>query len=168
MGSFCGMELNGSDFDRIRREHLRGVRSHDFALLWLNAEQRYDDLRGQGREDGYLDGVVSTCRWIANAGVNYDVPIEGRRGGMAPAPITYKPDLAYEELIEREAVEAERLNDRGWDPPGRQGYVAGVYATFAWTWRRSRRRSSARSARPGSARSVASSGSRRTRGHFPG
>lgn len=133
------MELKGSDFDAIRREHLRGVKRHDFALLWLTAEQRADALRARRQEDGYLDGVVATCRWIANAGVRFDEPINGRLGEMAPSPIGYRYHSAIEELIEAEALEAERLRMRGWDPPGRTGYVAGVWATFAWTWRRSHR-----------------------------
>lgn len=133
------MELTGSDFDRIRREHLRGVRRHDFALLWLAAEQRADALKAQRREDSYLTGVVSTCRWIANAGVTFAVPIDGRHGESARSPISCRRNSAIEELIESEASEAERLSARGWDPPGMDGYVAGVAATFAWTWRRSHR-----------------------------
>lgn len=133
------MELKGSDFDLIRREHLRGVRRHDFALLWLTAEQRYDQLKARRQEDNYLDGVVSTCRWIARAGVRFDEPINGRYGESARSPIGYRNVSSIEELIEREAAEAERLHARGWDPPGRAGYVAGVTATFAWTWRRSHR-----------------------------
>ncbi|TCC35088.1 hypothetical protein [Kribbella sindirgiensis] len=133
------MELTGSDFDRIRREHLRGVRRHDFALLWLAAEQRADALKARRREDSYLAGVVSTCRWIANAGVTFDEPIDGRHGESARSPIGCRSSSAIEELIESEASEAERLSARGWDPPGMPGYVAGVTATFAWTWRRSHR-----------------------------
>ncbi|MFC6156126.1 hypothetical protein [Kribbella jiaozuonensis] len=131
------MELTGSDFDEIRREHLRGVRRHDFALVWLAAEERADALAAQGREDGYLAGVVSACRWIANAGVRYAQPINGRRGELARSPISRKRELAIEESIEAEALEAERLHAlrrESIDPPG---YVAGVHATFGWTWRRS-------------------------------
>ncbi|TCN32718.1 hypothetical protein EV644_12489 [Kribbella orskensis] len=51
------MELRGSDFDRIRREHLRWVKVTDFARLWLTAERRADALKAEGREDGYLAGV---------------------------------------------------------------------------------------------------------------
>ena len=133
------MELTGSDFDRIRREHLRGVHIPDFARVWLAAEQRADALKAQGREDGYLTGVVWTCRWIANAGVRYDMPVNGRRGGLAPSPISRKSESAYEELIEEEAAQAEvmALRQREW--PDLPGYIAGVDATFAWTWRRSGR-----------------------------
>lgn len=133
------MELTGSDFDQIRREHLRGVRIHDFARLWLTAEQRADALRAEGREDGYLTGVVWTCRWIANAGVRYDIPVNGRRGGLAPSPITRAHSLAIEELIEQEATQAEVMALRGREWPDLPGYVAGVDATFAWTWRLSGR-----------------------------
>ena len=83
------MELKGSDFDRIRGEHLRGVRRHDFA-----AEQRYDELKTRRQEDNYLGGVVSTCRWTANAGVTFDQPINGtanrraRRSAISTAPHT--------------------------------------------------------------------------------
>jgi hypothetical protein len=51
------MELRGSDFDRIPRQHLRGVSVSDFARLWLTAERRADALKSEGREDRYLAGV---------------------------------------------------------------------------------------------------------------
>ncbi|TCO33056.1 hypothetical protein EV652_10355 [Kribbella steppae] len=133
------MELRGDDFDRIRREHLRGVRVRDFARVWLAAEQRADALKEQGREEGFVTGVVSACRWIANADVTYDVPVNGRRGGLALSPITRVHTLAIEELIEEEAVQAEVMALRGREWPDLPGYVAGVDATFAWTWRRSGR-----------------------------
>jgi hypothetical protein len=139
VGSCCGIELTGSDFDGIRREHLRGVRVRDFARVWLAAEQRADVLKAQGREDGYVTGVVWTCRWIANADVRYDAPVNGRRGGLAPSPISRRSESTYEELIEEEAVQVEVMALRGSEWPDLPGYIAGVDATFAWTWRRSGR-----------------------------
>jgi len=130
------MELRGSDFDRIRREHLRGVKVTEFARLWLTAEQRADALKADGREDGYLAGVQWTCRWIANGSYRYDAPVDGRHGESARSPITRKSEFAIEELIEEETLAAERLVGR-WEWPGRPGYVEGVAATLAWTWRRS-------------------------------
>jgi len=132
------MELRGSDFDRIRREHLRGVKVTDFARLWWQAEQRHDALRAHDQVDWYLVGVLAACRWIANAWIPYDGPIDGRHGEMAKTPLTLKSAWVIEELIEEETMFAERLVGR-WEWPGRPGYLEGVFATFAWTWRRSGR-----------------------------
>ncbi|MGW6279883.1 hypothetical protein [Kribbella sp. NPDC055071] len=134
-GIVCDIELTGSDFERIRREHLRGVRIPDFARVWLAAEQRADALKAQGHEDGYVTGVVWTCRWIADDGVRYDAPVNGRRGDVAPAPASRNHEPAYEELIDREAAQAEAMAAGGRERPGLPGYVSGVTATFAWTWR---------------------------------
>jgi hypothetical protein len=60
------MELSGRDFDRIPPENLR-IRVSDFARLWLTAERRADALETDDREDPYLTGVQSTCRWLAGA-----------------------------------------------------------------------------------------------------
>ncbi|TCC48075.1 hypothetical protein E0H73_43135 [Kribbella pittospori] len=130
------MELRGSDFDRIRREHLRGVEVTDFAWVWLAAERRADALKIDGREDGYLAGVQWTCRWIANGEFRYEAPVDGRRGELARSPISRKSEFAIEELIEAETQAVERLIGR-WEWPGRPGYVEGVFATLAWVWRRS-------------------------------
>jgi hypothetical protein len=130
------MELRGNDFDRIRREHLRGVTVADFARLWLTAERRADALKAAGREDGYLAGVQWTCRWIANGAYRYDVPVDGRHGELARSPITRKCVFAIEELIEAETLEVERLVGR-WEWPGRPCYVEGVFAMLTWVWRRS-------------------------------
>ncbi|MEU0093894.1 hypothetical protein [Kribbella sp. NPDC006257] len=128
------MELMGRDFDRVRREHLRGVKLGDFARLWLTAERRADALNAQGQVDWYLAGVQTTCRWLAHAAV----PLDGHSGAsreLAYAPITHTTARAIEELIEEETQAAERWIGREW--PNCPGYVEGVVATLAWTWRRS-------------------------------
>jgi hypothetical protein len=95
-----------------------------------------DALTAKGQVDWYLFGVLTTCRWVAGAGIRYDAPIDGRHGESAKAPLTLKSASAIEELIEEETIFAERLVGR-WEWPGRPGYLEGVFATFAWTWRRS-------------------------------
>jgi hypothetical protein len=130
------MKLMGRDFDRIRREHLRGVKVTEFAHLWWQAEQRGDELGAEDQVDWYLVGVIAACRWIANAWIPYASPTDGRNGEMAKTPLTLKSAWVIEELIEEETMYAERLVGR-WEWPGRPGYVEGVAATFAWTWRRS-------------------------------
>ena len=130
------MELRGSDFDRIRREHLRGVTVTEFARLWWQAERRADALRAEDRSRLVPGRGAAACRWIANAWVQYDGPIEGRNGEMAKTPLTLKSAWVIEELIEEETLDAERLVGR-WEWPGRPGYVEGVAATLTWAWRRS-------------------------------
>jgi hypothetical protein len=63
------MKLTGRDFDRIRRQHLRGVKVTEFARVWWQAEQRCDALTAKGQVDWYLFGVLTTCRWVAGAGI---------------------------------------------------------------------------------------------------
>ncbi|MEV0290674.1 hypothetical protein AB0H36_41650 [Kribbella sp. NPDC050820] len=130
------MKLMGRDLDRIRREHLRGVKVVQFAELWVEAERRHDALRSESGVDWYLAGVLAACRWLANAGITYEFPIDGRHGELARAPLSRRFDLAIEELIEEETLLAERLVGR-WEWPGRPGYVEGVFVTLAWVWRRS-------------------------------
>ncbi|WP_406048292.1 hypothetical protein [Kribbella sp. NBC_00889] len=130
------MKLMGRDLDRIRREHLRGVRVVDFAELWVEAERRDDVLRVADQVDWALAGVLAACRWIANAAITYDEPVGGRHGELARTPLSGKAEWAIEELIEEETLLAERLVGR-WEWPGRPGYVEGVFLTLAWIWRRS-------------------------------
>jgi len=127
------MEITARDFERIRQENLR-VRLTDFARLWLAAEQRADALNREGQGDWYLAGVQITCRWLAHATVVLNYP-SGPVRQPATAPITHARARAYEELIELETQAAERWVGREW--PGRPGFVEGVVATLAWTWRRS-------------------------------
>lgn len=128
------MELRGRDLDRIRRQHLRGVALSQFARVWIHAEQRGDALNAQGQVDWYLAGVQITCRWLACA----SVPLDGLNDPvreLAYAPITQVTTRAIEELIEEETQAAEMWIGREW--PNCPGYVEGVMATLAWTWRRS-------------------------------
>jgi hypothetical protein len=125
------MEITGRDFERIRRENLH-VRVTDFARLWWTAEQRADALAAGGGSDWYLAGVQITCRWLAHSFVTFDYP-SGPVRQAAHAPITRTRSRAYEELIELETQAAEGWAGREW--PGRPGFVEGVMATLAWTWR---------------------------------
>ncbi|MEU4602462.1 hypothetical protein AB0F43_05735 [Kribbella sp. NPDC023972] len=53
--------------------------------------------------------------------MTYDVPVNGRRGGLAPSPVTRVRTLAIEELIEEEAVQAEVMVLRGREWPDLPG-----------------------------------------------
>lgn len=133
VGSCCGMELMASDMERIPRPNLR-IPVLDFGRLWVEAERRADQLVLAGGSDGYLTGVLVTCRWLACV---WGMPASptSRAGESARSPITGRSEAAYEELIADEVVAAEQWQGREW--PGLLGYVEGVNATLAWAWRRS-------------------------------
>lgn len=126
-----GVELLGSDLDRIRPTNLR-VPVVEFAALWVFAE-RHCEAHPQ---DWYAAGVVMTCRWLANAVVR---PPWGR-WYVAFAPVTERSASAYEELIAAELQAAEVLDMRRPVPAwlaARPGWLPAVLATLKWAWARS-------------------------------
>ena len=128
------MELTGRHFDRIPRTNLR-VPVREFALLWLTAERRADAMEAAGEpEDSYLRGVCSSCRWLAGVIIRVR-GVNGPTSVFVPSPVTGMPDKAYEELIAEETQAAEQVVADS--PPGKPGFVDGVFATLAWAWRRS-------------------------------
>jgi len=133
VGSFCGMELMARDMERIPRANLR-VPVRDFGWLWIEVERRAEELAVAGGTDGYLTGVLKTCRWVGRSWSQSTSPTS-RAGELALSPITGRSEAAYEELIVDEVTAAAQWLGREW--PGLPGYVEGVNATLAWTWRRS-------------------------------
>jgi hypothetical protein len=127
------MEIMARDIERVPRGNLR-VPLVDFARVWVAAERRADELKAAGQGDWYLVGVQTTCLWLACSTYVFNYP-HGPVRHPAEAPITGTPRRAHEELIELETQAAERRLGREW--PGRPGFVEGVAATLAWTWRRS-------------------------------
>ncbi|MFC7612308.1 hypothetical protein ACFQV2_02295 [Actinokineospora soli] len=123
------MELRGSDFDHIPAGNIRVPRV-EFARVWHAAELRSD----ADPQDWALTGVVMTCRWIANATVRQP---DGS-WYSAPAPVTMRTGVVYEELIADELLQAERLDIQqpAW-LANRPGWLDAVLSTFAWAWRRS-------------------------------
>jgi hypothetical protein len=129
------MELTGADLDRIPATNLR-VPVLEFARVWVTAERRADALAVEGKLDGYLTGVLVTCRWLSDWSASADSPTS-RIGQVAWAPITGRKESAYEELIADETVAAESWIGREW--PGTPGFSDAVAATLQWAWRRSGR-----------------------------
>jgi hypothetical protein len=127
--TLAGMELMGSDFDRIPAGNVRGVPKVEFARLWLAAERLYE------REPASWAhfGVVQTCRWLATATVR---PASGQ-WYMADAPVTQRFGSAYEETILEESLAAAKLLRRRPVPywlTKRPGWLEQVYWTFEWAW----------------------------------
>jgi hypothetical protein len=101
--TIVGMELTGSDFDRIPSGNVRGVSKVKFARLWLAAEQLYE------REQTWANfGVVETCRWLATATVR---PATGP-WYMPDAPVTQRFGSAIEETILEETLATAKLLQR--------------------------------------------------------
>ncbi|MEC3974568.1 hypothetical protein [Amycolatopsis sp. H20-H5] len=121
------MELTGRDFERIPRGNVR-VPKAQFERLWLAAEQLYE------REQTWANyGVVQTCRWMARATVR---PPNGQ-WRTADAPITNRFGQAYQEIIQEEALAADKLLFRQPVPywlTKRPGWALSVHLTFQWAW----------------------------------
>lgn len=122
------MEVSAADIANIPARNLRVSRA-EFVAVWIAAERDLDR-----RPDWYTTGVARTCRWLACATAK---PATGPV--MAPrAPVTEGLALAYEELIERECVEADLML---FSRPAhiwlteRPGWVEAVNATLNWAWR---------------------------------
>lgn len=128
------VQVTAADIARIPQTNLRVPRV-EFAALWTAAERHCDEQARSGGHDWYAAGVAITCEWLATATVR---SFDGR-WLPAHAPVSRSRRRAYEELIEREHLAAERLDLRrprpGW-LDARPGWIEGVCATLRWAWRR--------------------------------
>ena len=119
------VDVTEADIAKIPPRNLR-IRRAEFVAVWVAAERL-------GGSDWYAAGVAVTCRWLARATVR---PATGP-WYLAWAPVTERSDLAFEELIEAEYIEAEKLDMRrprpGW-LLGRPGWSEGICATLRWAW----------------------------------
>jgi hypothetical protein len=120
------MEVTARAVDHIPGTNLRIPRD-EFVALWRLAEH----ITESSGADWYVAGVAMTCRWLACAAVPSIL------GGweLAWAPVTERPGLAHEELIEAELLAAEVQairNPGGID--GRPGWLEGIVATLRWAW----------------------------------
>jgi hypothetical protein len=128
------MQLYAADIERIPAENIR-VRRVDFAAVWIAAEKRNREQGARGITDWYAGGVVVTCRWLATATVR---PEQGR-WYLARSPVIGRTARALPELIEEEALAAEKLDMRRPNPEWlaeRPGWSESIVATFNWAWRR--------------------------------
>ncbi|MCA1681576.1 MAG: hypothetical protein LC700_00050 [Actinobacteria bacterium] len=119
------VDVTEADVARIPRRNVRVSRA-EFAAVWRTAERL-------GGDDWYAAGVAFTCRWLAWATVR---PASGP-WHPARAPVTGRTNLAFEELIEVEYLEAEKLDMRRPRPEwllGRPGWSEGICATLRWAW----------------------------------
>ncbi|WP_145981254.1 hypothetical protein [Pseudonocardia sp. HH130629-09] len=117
--------------EQIPRGNLRVPRA-DFASVWATAAR----LNAAGSEvkgpDWYAGGVAATCQWLARA--MYTPPWGPPRPPRTPATGTRQ--FAFEELIEREYLAAERLPERRPELLTSQpGWCEGIRATLRWAWR---------------------------------
>jgi hypothetical protein len=129
------VDVSAADIARIPRANLR-VPSAEFAALWVTAERLCDEQTRRGVTDWYAAGVAVTCQWLAGATVRTDT------GPWFPAhsPVTKRTARAYEELIEAEYLEAQKLDMRRPRPvwlQQRPGWSEAICATLRWAWRRS-------------------------------
>jgi len=103
----------------------------EFGAVWAAAEDRTRP-RDAGVSGWFTAGVAVTCRWLAGAVVE---SVPGRRN-LAASPVSGRQVRAYEELIEGEFLEAERLAERRPDlVEHRPGWCEGIAATLRWAWR---------------------------------
>jgi hypothetical protein len=124
------MDITAQDLAAIPARNLH-VPREDFAAVWVAAE-RY---RSEHPTDWYSTGVAVVCRWLAGATVRPATGAPYRQW----APVTRRHVSAYEELIEQESLEAERLLYS--QPPdvwvtNRPGWLQGMTAMFNWAWAR--------------------------------
>jgi hypothetical protein len=124
--------LTARYFERIPRANVR-LRVGEFARLWLTVEGRVDAFEAADREDFFLTGVQSTCRWLAGALISVK-GVNGPTRVWSPSPISGAQVKAYEELIAEETIAAERAAVGS--VPGEPDFVDGVLATLlsAWRW----------------------------------
>jgi hypothetical protein len=116
------VRVTDSDIARIPAANIRVPRA-EFAALWAAAEQLCDEQGRRGVTDWYAGGVAATCEWLAAAVFRpeYGPPQD------AHSPATGRSARAYEELIEAEFIEAERLLVQA--PPSvrrRPGWIEGI------------------------------------------
>jgi hypothetical protein len=129
------VDVSAADIARIPPANLR-IPLGEFAALWVTAERLCDEQTRRGLTDWYAAGVAVTCEWLAGATVRTDA------GPWFPAhsPVTKRTARAYEESIEAEYLEAQKLDMRRPRPvwlQRRPGWSEAICATLRWAWRRS-------------------------------
>lgn len=126
------VDVTETDVARIPCRNLRVPRA-EFVAVWQAAERRCDEVTRTGGHDWYAAGVAVTCQWLAWATVRPAVGPWFR----APSPVTGRTGLAFEELIQAEYIEAEKLDMRqprpGW-LVRRPGWSEGICAALRWAW----------------------------------
>ena len=129
------VDVTARTIEGIPRGNLRVPRS-EFATVWVEAERLCGEaMHGGSGVAWYAVGVAETCRWIAGASVVFNYP-SGPQCQPADAPVTGDTARAHEELIEAEALAAERLAaTRSGAFEDRPEWVEAIVATFAWAWR---------------------------------
>ena len=120
------MEVTARAVENIPRGNLR-VSRDKFVALWRLSEH----ISHASPADWYVAGVAAACRWLACAAVPSIL------GGweLARAPVTRRSNLAHEELIQAELLEAELqvLRHPG-GMVGRPGWLEGIVVTLQWAW----------------------------------
>ena len=120
-----------TDIEQIPPGNLRVPRD-EFVAVWARAEEL-------AHGDWYAAGVARTCRWVACAFVP-TLPAQGERLKPAWSPLGAGRARAHEELIEAEAVAADRKMAR--HPhgiEGQPGFLEAIVVTLDWVWRGSGR-----------------------------
>ncbi len=130
------VEVTEEDIAKIPHTNLRVPRT-EFAAVW-GAAERLCDEQGRRKDNGdwYAAGVAVTCEWLARATVRSPTG----RPYLVTSPVTGRAAPAYEELIEVELVEAEKLDMRQPRPEWlkhRPGWSEAICATLRWAWARS-------------------------------
>jgi hypothetical protein len=128
------VDVSAAEIAKIPAGNVRVPRAQ-FVALWQTAERFHDEQVRRGVADWYGAGVVETCRWLTNA-------IVSQQSGpwrLAPAPVTKRVNVAYEEAIEAECLAAEKL--AMYRPvhaqlEHRPGWIEAVVTTLNWAWRR--------------------------------
>jgi len=128
--SVSGVTLDAVDVSaeavaKVPGANLRVSRA-EFGALWAFAEHL---ASRPGPDDGFLVGVVFTCRWLAAQPVWSDLI---RRAEMPTAPLTGRQHAAMPETVEAELVSAAAAAAR---LGIRADLARGVVATLTWAWR---------------------------------
>jgi hypothetical protein len=115
------MDVPADAVAKVPGENLRVSRAK-FGALWSLAER----LGSQpGPDDGYVVGVVRTCRWLADQPVWSPII---KRAEMPTSPLTRRHHAAMPETIDAEYLAA--VSPRAAEP----GIARGVAVTLEWTW----------------------------------
>ena len=133
--SLDSVDVTAEDVARIPRTNLRVPRD-EFIAVWVAAERCQEEQARCGVSDWYAGAVAVTCRWLARG------TSRPSNGLWEPArsPVTKRTDRAYEELIDAELIEAEKLDLRRPRPDWlerRPGWSEGIVVTLRWVWQHS-------------------------------
>ena len=125
--SLCSVDVSAEvvAVARVPEENLRIPRA-EFGTVWSYAERLG---RLPNVDDGFLVGVILTCRWLAAQPVWSSIV---RRPEMPGAPLTGRRHVAMPETVEAELLAAYSHNAVN------RARADGVAATLEWAWRGSR------------------------------